>query len=367
MQRSWRFLVVFAAIVLLAMGRPAAAQSLGIGDPAPKLTVQEFVKGTPVTQFKPGNVYVVEFWATWCGPCKVSIPHLTELAKTYKDVTFVGVSVWETDQSKVKPFVAEMGDKMNYRVALDVVPPGAKGSQGAMAQNWMTAAGENGIPSAFIVGRDSKIAWIGHPMAMDKPLKEVVAGTWNPQAAIAERTAAQAGQAKMATLQRKLAEARKSGDPAQTLAVLDAAVADDPAMEQALGALKFQTLAAQPSKQADALAYGNRLVDAVWKDNPGALNQMAWLLVDPDQPKRPNAATFATLAVKAARRADDLTGNKEPAILDTLAKAYYDSGDAAKALECQEKAVRLAQGTPSATDKDMLARLAMYRKAVRKP
>ena len=61
-----------------------------------------------------------------------------------------------------------MGDKMDYRVAMDKVPDGdVRGQNGAMAKNWMIAAGQNGIPTAFIVDRDSKIAWIGHPMEIE--------------------------------------------------------------------------------------------------------------------------------------------------------------------------------------------------------
>lgn len=352
----------FAALVPLVTPRSVSAQSLGLGAPAPALAVKEFVKGTPVTTFQKGNVYVVEFWATWCGPCRVSIPHLTELQKKYKDnVTFVGVSVWETDPAKVKPFVAQMGDKMAYRVATDRVPAGAKGSQGAMAKSWMTAAGENGIPTAFVIGRDGRVAWIGHPMAMDKPLAQIVAGTWNPQAAAKERAQAKAGEAKIMALQQKLAAARKSGDPAQTLAVLDAAVAEDPALERQVGPLKLSTLAAQPSRQADAVAYANRLADTVLNDNAGGLNELAWFLVDPDQPKRD--AVFAPIALKAALRADTLSGNKDPQILDTLAAAHFASGNAAKALECQEKVLRLAAGTPLAADKSLTTRLETYRKA----
>jgi thiol-disulfide isomerase/thioredoxin len=61
----------------------------------PPLKVAKWIKGKPVQRFEPGKVYVVEFWATWCGPCRRSIPHLTELAKKFKGkVTFIGVSIW---------------------------------------------------------------------------------------------------------------------------------------------------------------------------------------------------------------------------------------------------------------------------------
>jgi thiol-disulfide isomerase/thioredoxin len=95
-------LKVWALATLLALGLAglAAAEGLGVGDPAPKIEVKEFVKGDAVKDFEKGKIYVVEFWATWCGPCRVSIPHLTELQKKNKDVVFIGVSVWEQDPKK---------------------------------------------------------------------------------------------------------------------------------------------------------------------------------------------------------------------------------------------------------------------------
>jgi thiol-disulfide isomerase/thioredoxin len=150
---------------------------LGIGDAAPKLTVKEFVKGKAVTQFERGKIYVVELWATWCPPCRQTIPHLTKLQKKYQDIAIIGVSVSE-DPANVKPFVEEMGEKMDYRVATD--------QEDAMAKNWLQAAGQNGIPAAFIVNGDGKIAWIGHPAAMDEPLEKIHAGKWDLKAAAAE-------------------------------------------------------------------------------------------------------------------------------------------------------------------------------------
>src|SRR6516165_9560067 len=149
-------ILIVVATAAIAAGSLAQAQNLSVGDPPPKLEVKSFVKGDAVSTLEPGKFYVVEFWATWCGPCIATIPHLTEAQKKHPDVNFIGVSIWEQDQKLVKPFV----EKMEYRVAMDAVAEGARGNDGAMAKNWMKAAGENGIPTAFIINKDNKIAWI---------------------------------------------------------------------------------------------------------------------------------------------------------------------------------------------------------------
>ena len=59
---------------------PAAPEpTLKMGDPAPKLTNGKWVQGDAVKKFEPGKVYVIECWATWCGPCVASIPHVNEI------------------------------------------------------------------------------------------------------------------------------------------------------------------------------------------------------------------------------------------------------------------------------------------------
>jgi hypothetical protein len=115
------------------------------------------------------------------------------------------------------------------------------------------------------------------------------------------------------------------------------------------------------------------LVDAVLKDNPQGLNMLAWSIVEPkakkpdDEPKakKPDAQ-FVKLALAAAQLADEISKGKDGAIADTLALAYFLDGDAAKALETQERAVKLAKGTPLEKDKSMQDRLTQYRDAVKK-
>jgi len=153
-----------------------APVTLHVGDAAPALTVDSFVKGEEVKTLAAGKVYVVEFWATWCGPCIESIPHLTELQHKHKDVVCIGVASSERQPAEgaadtrlegVKSFIAKQGDKMDYRVAYD--------SKRAMSNSWMKPAGQNTIPTAFIVDSKGKIAFIGHPNEMEAALAKVVA------------------------------------------------------------------------------------------------------------------------------------------------------------------------------------------------
>ncbi len=163
---------LLAALALSgALAAPAA--TLAVGEPAPEVKVAKWLKGDAVEKLDPAKLYVVEFWATWCPPCRTSIPHLTDMAKKYQGkVQVIGVSVYEREKdaekrlTKVSDFVQQMGAKMDYTVALD-------NDQAFMAKAWMEAAGRNGIPTAFVV-KAGKIAWIGHPMGgLDEELAKL--------------------------------------------------------------------------------------------------------------------------------------------------------------------------------------------------
>src|SRR5437764_4651078 len=89
------------AVIGSAMCSLAGEPKLKVGDPAPKLQMGKWIQGEPVTEFKPGKAYLVEFWATWCGPCRVSIPHLNELHNKYKDqgLVVIGQDCFERDDA----------------------------------------------------------------------------------------------------------------------------------------------------------------------------------------------------------------------------------------------------------------------------
>jgi thiol-disulfide isomerase/thioredoxin len=354
---------LFAASLLFS-ATVAAAQgpTLKVGDAAPALQVKQWVKGEAVQSFAKDKIYVVEFWATWCGPCRESIPHLSELQKKFKDVSFIGVSVFERDveQAKVVPFVEKMGAKMEYRVAMDDVPEGKKNNEGSMAKNWMIASGSQGIPTAFIVDKTGHIAWFGHPTAknqMEQTLEKVIAGKWDLAAFQKQKAEEDALAAASNELGQKLNGLMQNSDTKGALAAIDEALAKTPKLEEDFGAYKFKFML-DTQDFAGGNAYGAKLVGGVLKDNAQGLNFIAWAIVDPDSKYD---TRDLKLALKAALRANELTKGEEPNVLDTLAKVYFDSGDAAKAVEIQTKAVELLKGNPKA-EEDFKSRLELYKK-----
>jgi thiol-disulfide isomerase/thioredoxin len=101
-----------------------------------------------------GRPLLIEFWATWCPPCRASIAHLNELNKQYHGRGLQIVGITGEDKAVVERFRART--PMDYAVALD--------ADQALATEFQVQA----IPKAWLLDQDGRVVWSGHPMELDE-------------------------------------------------------------------------------------------------------------------------------------------------------------------------------------------------------
>jgi thiol-disulfide isomerase/thioredoxin len=116
-------------------------------------------KNVTLADFK-GKVMLLDFWATWCGPCKVEIPHFIEFQEKYgrKGFQVVGISVDDTVE-KLEPYVRDM--KMNYPVLQGLNHDDVQDAYGPIL----------GIPVSVLISRDGKVC-ATHTGLTDKDIFE---------------------------------------------------------------------------------------------------------------------------------------------------------------------------------------------------
>lgn len=327
----------FALIAALAacLSLSASAATLKVGDSAPKLQTGKFVQGDAVTEFAAGKAYIVEFWATWCGPCKVSIPHLNEIYTKFKDkgLIVIGQDCWEQDDAKVEPFVKTMGEKMTYRVALD---DKSETKKGQMSETWMMAADRKGIPSAFLIDTKGQIAWIGHPMELkDSIIEGVLAGKFD---GVAFAAAEEKHQTQVATLRRDASAAVKMKEwdkASSTLDELAKLATDDKMLANFVSMTRFNVLVGKKDFPA-AFKLAGEMAEAT-KDDAMNQNLIAMLLTTDENIPHPDLDLALTASKRAVDKATDPV--MKGLYLDTQARIQFMKGNKDEAISLETKAI----------------------------
>ena len=391
-----------AAIGMMFAGASmTSAQDLTIGSKAPQLDIEHWVsngngKFKPVKKFEAGKVYVVEFWATWCGPCVESMPHLAATQEKYADKGVQLISVSDEDLETVEGFLkrpvrgSDKDDKENTYGKLTSAYCLTTDPDKSVNADYMDAAGQNGIPTCFIVGKSGQIEWIGHPMDMDEPLEKVVGDSWDRAEYLAKFKKEHQKEQLLNVLMAKVSRPMQSGNTKAALKLLDkaredaagdedtlsaiddlavrinvfaamkkiqegdaaAAIADidaiaktaKPAQKQQLAMAKCKALigiVAESGKMDDQAANALTEIAASKDVAPNTLNELAWTVYeaasDNDKFSKPLIAAAAAAAEKAVAKAPE-----NGPILDTLAHLVYLQGNIARAIELQTKAIKTA-------------------------
>jgi len=321
--------ILVVALAVLAAGETQVAADLKVGDPAPPLKIKEWVRGEAVNLAKDAakKIHMVEFWATWCPPCKASVPLLTSYQKKHeKDLVIIGVTDPDPDRNsptQIKQFVKEQGAKMAYHVAID--------DNGVTSKAYLPSE-MVGIPFAYLVGRDGRVVWQGSPLdpSLEKVIPEVIAGTFD----VAKAKASANTDQEVNKLFMAAELAYQQGQMDVVWKNMIDILKTDPANEQAM---QFLTgLYASEPKKAEEFKTAVRGHIAKNKSNAKAMHLLAVTLCGNDD----YASRTPDLALDAAKAAYD--ASKQSWAIEIYAKALYLIGNLDRAISLQQEAVSAA-------------------------
>ncbi|ELP32864.1 TlpA family protein disulfide reductase [Rhodopirellula baltica] len=355
-------------VAFLTGGVAAQAEpTLTVGSKAPSLDIEHYIhedlgKFGPVTDFEDGKIYVVEFWATWCGPCIQSMPHLVELQERHRENGVQIVSISDEDLETVegileRDYPGKEGvtfAELTSAYTLTVDPDGSS------TDDYMRAANQNGIPAAFLVGKTGLIEWIGHPMSLDEPLEQVIEGTWDREAFKEEMARQQRLEEAMQKVNRMAGE----GNFEDAIKVIDKVLEEFEGVDDEMGQsvreqltqFKYGLRLDSGDLSEDVLTYfRGQLKEA--KGNPQAMAQFSYGLMSSIQQgaKVGKLADETLVALNAEIEGADPQIQPLMHVLVAQMNASLERFDAA--IEAQKKAIEKSEGRQKERMEGMLEEL----------
>ena len=129
-------------------------------DPAKPISIYQWLNGVPPIDSIIGRTIILDFWATWCGPCVKSIPHVNELVDSFACDTVLFISISKENPKVVKKFLEK--NTLKSYVGID--------NNGLTNKNYKIKS----IPKIFIIDSYGYIVWEGHPAALSSKLLKFI-------------------------------------------------------------------------------------------------------------------------------------------------------------------------------------------------
>ncbi|MEO1528805.1 MAG: TlpA disulfide reductase family protein [Planctomycetota bacterium] len=347
MKRLALILAACVAVAALTLQPAEAEPTLTIGSKAPSLDIEHWIQDgdgryAHITDFESGKVYVVEFWATWCGPCIASMPHLAELQTRFRDSDVQIISISDESVDEIEAFLKRKNPEVGKSFAeITSAYSLTTDPDGSSHKDYMEAAQQNGIPTSFIVGKSGVVEWIGHPAELDEPLAAVTDGSWDREAFKEQLKEQEAFEQAI----QGIAQLAGEGKTDEALTELDKQLeaTKSKALKEQWVELRFRFRLMLGKVDESVVAhYQTELKNA--KGTPYAVGQIGFMVYGAHQ----NGADVGTLAKDsiAAINTEIETADKDflPILYNTVAQLHTVDKNFKDALAAQQKAVDMSDG-----------------------
>ena len=288
-----------------------------------------WVQGEPASAWAPGTVYVFEFFSTTCSHCKEFAETVEGYAREYgaKGMRFVAIT--DEQAPKVQAWLdsPEKKGHVPYSVVSDPDRSAVMQMQNGTFRNFN--------PRFFIV-KDGVVQWFGHPKEAAEPLAKLAAGTWDPasvRAAIDLDGVAALAKNYLDNIAR---ECEKTDDWKPMLTAIDSVIAAIPERAGQYEAQRFVVMIGLCDMGTAGDDYG-REVAKRHPEEMATIRSLSRAILQSPYVKNRNL----DLGMEFALAADALAKGLDARVADTVALAHFSKGDRAKAIEHEERAVRL--------------------------